>query len=741
MADEDTPALDPSQAYAALQAYADRYGRLPLLLLAHVAVPQSFRADLVNLTKVNFLPEAGDDLMVDADVLFSPLVEPQGAGFYRLDREVRYQCMILLDAVYRHGPERRRTAVARFLLAYLDDLDRRPQSSEDPLLVEYLETERHLAAAIIDPAGAAERIARALKSFTEQKTRTRVHFTEMADALSVPLAGYPELLAYVRGVGALQSGNEKEAGRLLARVGSKSIKIGDVDLQPAIEGQRDTRRTSAPATPLAHPSREPSPPDRDISPQMQRDTDHRTSIFVSYSVNDDQPMPPAEQGWVTSMLRDLERALDTLLGGRRTYSIVGDNLPQIRDNWFEDHLAGQARRSDLLIMIMSPSWLARAFCRREFDWFIEGHSDSLAGRLFVIEPTPVDRDQEIPELVRELVWYRFYRRDENHGTAFTLRRFPYSEEREYFAKIHDLASDIRRRLESTDGESAGPRESSAPTLFLAEVTDDLEMLRDGLRRYLVQYGVEVAPTTTHRLERSEFEQSMKRDLAKSALFVQLLGPFSGRRPPDVPEGFVQLQYDLAQHAGVPILQWRNPEIDVANVADWSLRKLLELETVHVAPFEEFKRTVRDRFRRLLEPTPTAKPLASRVPFVFIDAGREDRASAEEIGKGMDERFAWAMPISFAGKGRAAEEVRQDLEESLIDADGIVIVYGVVPPSWVRSQLRLCQKLSPRRRRPLRLLALVLAPPLPKPPIPIGLPGLLTIEIDALLPVLEQRLLA
>ena len=155
--------LGPAEAYAALERYAGRYGQLPLRLLIHAAVPQGYRADLLNLIKMNFLPEAGSDLSVDADVLFSSLSEGMGGGFYRLDQEVRGQCLMLLDAAFKHGRERRSISVARFLLAYVTQAERSPRSAEDPLLSEFLATQSWVATSFIDPRDTARRFAQALE--------------------------------------------------------------------------------------------------------------------------------------------------------------------------------------------------------------------------------------------------------------------------------------------------------------------------------------------------------------------------------------------------------------------------------------------------------------------------------------------------------------------------------------------------------------------------------------------------
>lgn len=89
--------LGVEEAYGALENYGRTYGELPLRLLLHVAVPQRFRADFVNLAKLNFLPaEAQGNLSLDADVLFAPMVEHLGAGYFQMDAEVRRQSLMLL---------------------------------------------------------------------------------------------------------------------------------------------------------------------------------------------------------------------------------------------------------------------------------------------------------------------------------------------------------------------------------------------------------------------------------------------------------------------------------------------------------------------------------------------------------------------------------------------------------------------------------------------------------------------
>jgi len=63
------------------------------------------------------------------------------------------------------------------------------------------------------------------------------------------------------------------------------------------------------------------------------------------------------------------------------------------------------------------------------------------------------------------------------------------------------------------------------------------------------------------------------------VFIQLLSAASGRMPADLPPDYVRCQYELAQELNLPILQWRDPDVKLADVADDRHRELLQLATV------------------------------------------------------------------------------------------------------------------------------------------------------------------
>ena len=452
-------------------------------------------------------------------------------------------------------------------------------------------------------------------------------------------------------------------------------------------------------------------------------------VFISYAHVDDNPIYPAQRGWVSVLVDNLGRYLAKKLGRTEAFSNWYDKAQLKGHHSIHDHIPDQAKRSALFLAVLSPGYVSSEFCLRELQAFIDAHSDRLAERVYVLELEPLE-DRTVPELFRDIRKYRFYKFDEQQVPRTFAMPEPRTDEREYYQKIEDLARDIASKLASEK-----PVTKSGPAVFLADVTDDLELRRDEIRRYLDQAGVGVLPTSSYRLDREEFERSLTSDLGSSAVFVQLLGQVVGKRPPDVPDGFNWLQLELAKRAGLPILQWRSPDLDLSKVEPALQKKLLELETVRAMPFEDFKKSIIDIFKKATappppppQPSPHGGP-ATNPSMIFINADPVDKASADAIKESLGDRFGWSMPLSLYDSEARPDELQQDMEANLINSEGMFIVYGAARPAWVTSQIQLYRKLAPRRQSSLRLLAVVQAPPAPKAPISIGLPGLLTIEID------------
>lgn len=223
--------LEVHEAYAALEQFAADYGRDPLLLLMHAAVPETLRPDLLNLIRVNFLAAHGPDPSLEADVLFSPLSTALGGGYYRIDPQVRWHCLVMLRSLHRHDPRPRIRRIAELLWRYVEAREHAASRTADPQMAEFLDIQRWVALAFLEPASAAHAFADALRQVDASTSSVALRLGGLASAIEVPLAGQPELIAYARGLDALAGGNDDEASRLLGALGSDEIRVGDIVLK------------------------------------------------------------------------------------------------------------------------------------------------------------------------------------------------------------------------------------------------------------------------------------------------------------------------------------------------------------------------------------------------------------------------------------------------------------------------------------------------------------------------------
>lgn len=458
-------------------------------------------------------------------------------------------------------------------------------------------------------------------------------------------------------------------------------------------------------------------------------------VFVSYAHVDDQPFIEGgaglgrSSGWVSTLVRHLKNEMAQKFGRSDAVSVWFDSHNLRGNHRLIDEIAARLERAGIFVAILSPGYIASQWCLDEARLFAQGCGGDPGRRLFVIEKAPLDGEAAPPACAGRRA-YRFWYIDRAEQPRTFAIPQPHADEIDYFRQIEDVARDLRdlcRALRGNQANAPAPAASAsvglgpgAAEVFLAEVTDDLEFKREEVRRYLEQQNVPVLPELSYPLGRAEFAAALDGDLANSRLFVQLLGPMPGKRPRDVPDGYGWLQLEGARRRGLPILQWRSPDLDLTAIAWPRHRELLELETVQATSLESFKRAI----LAALAPPPAPPPRRDTGPrpLVFLNTEPRHRAIAADIRGAIGNRAVWAEPL-FEGP---AETVREDLEQNLIDCDAMVMVYAD-NPGWARAQLRNFHKLAPRRDRPVRVIPVIDAPPEQKPEIGFFLPEMVMID--------------
>ena len=466
---------------------------------------------------------------------------------------------------------------------------------------------------------------------------------------------------------------------------------------------------------------------------------YNQDIFISYAHVDDEPFdaagPDKSLGWVAALVRHLENCLAREIGRKEDFTLWKDKYNLHGNDALTTEITTKLRQTGVFVSILSPGYLASTWCRDEANLFTQHFANNLAGRVFVVERAPLADDAVLPHGLTGRRNHRFWYLDGDKKPRTFAKPMSDEDEIQYYRQVEDLARDIHRQLNvmasgplpaatqratrPLTGKGANG-DNGAGVAFLAEVTEDLEFRRLEVRRYLEQQGVLVLPQSSLPLGRAQFEAALDADLARSRVFVQLLGPLPGKRPSDVPDGYGWLQYECARRRAPHVLQWRNPDLDLAGIEWPRHRELLQLETVHATSLETFKSAVAVA---LAPPPPPVQPRATDGrPFVFLNTEPRHLEIAAEIRVAIGDRAACAETM----RAGPAEVVRTDFEENLIGCDAMVMVYAD-NAGWARAQLRAFLKQASRREDPVRSIRVIDVPAEPKPELGFHLPEMVIID--------------
>ena len=220
-----------------------------------------------------------------------------------------------------------------------------------------------------------------------------------------------------------------------------------------------------------------------------------SDVFISYAHLDNQELMEGHKGWVANFHRALEIRVSQLLGAHP--QIWRD--PKLKgSDFFENTLLDRLKRVGVLLSVVSPRYLKSDWTKRELLEFwknaeqeggvlIDGRS-----RVFKVMKTPVPVDAQPPQL-QKMLGYEFFRIDPESGRVRELDQvFGPEAQRDFWMKVDDVAHDLSALLESIHQAEHVPDEPKA-TVFLAEVTSDLQAEYETIRRDLQEQGCTVLP--------------------------------------------------------------------------------------------------------------------------------------------------------------------------------------------------------------------------------------------------------
>lgn len=456
---------------------------------------------------------------------------------------------------------------------------------------------------------------------------------------------------------------------------------------------------------------------------------YQYDIFVSYAHVDNSPLPGAEQGWVSTLINGLRNHLGQKLGRADAYQLWLDNHEPTNAQLIanrQQHISNSA----LLLLILSPAYVASEYCMLELNHFITQHGIE-TGRIFIIEHDYIEAEER-PNSLESIMGYPFWIRD--HATQ-QVRKLgipkPNPErEFEYYQRLDDVAREMVCKLKSMQQTENPCAENMTPmtTVFLAAATEDLIEQRSKIKRYLIQQNIRVLPENS-----TGFNPSIHADLEQSQLFIQLLSD-----KPDA--GYADYQYKQAKAAKLNIVQWRPQFIDPEQVSDPLQRDLLMTDTVVVMGLVEFQHYVSQQIIKWQKMEAERQHQAQFLQqiqqqteqdiVVFIDANPEDMNLGQQISEVLHHHgIAYTLPLPITPQTKAAE-IRKDLKNNLLYSDALLVLYGEATPEWVRGQLWEVRRLQGNRKQSLKVLAVFNQLSQQKPPLNMNLPNMRLLECSS-----------
>ena len=432
----------------------------------------------------------------------------------------------------------------------------------------------------------------------------------------------------------------------------------------------------------------------------------RHQIFVSYAHVDNQAETDDLDGWVTHLVRELERRISGQIGRKEFVYFKIDHQLNGHEQ-LDEQIRTAIRESSIFLLIGSNGYLASDWCmNQELSQFL---GDFGGERIVIVEKMPYNR-AALPKPVANRVGKAFWEEDRIKGewrtfgdpVAAALTDAKYQE------RINRLSQEMAALLLTTtkpDNGSASPAvvETSAegkPAVYLAESSEDLDEDRDSVRSYLLQHNMAVFSPDRFPADPNQYRAELKKLLHRDGIiFAQLLSGSRGRRlaEGDDTSRCVRLQYEVAAGQHVPIYQWRSRSLDVEAVTNENHRALLLGSDVQVSSLEEFKALLVDRAQ-----APPARVVVSR------DKDADDQLARQVL--------ATVRELTFTADVAAITDQQDLLEPKLRNCEALIFVHGSVQTENLRNHFRECSAVIRRRLGPPPTRAILIGPPPNKPPL-------------------------
>ena len=424
-------------------------------------------------------------------------------------------------------------------------------------------------------------------------------------------------------------------------------------------------------------------------------------IFISYAHIDNETLTKEQQGWI-DMLHD---ALDLYLG-----QLLGEKPriwrdPKLQGNdYFGEEIVDELMKAALLVSVLSPRYVNSRWCMEELQKFLEtaeGQGGVRIGnksRILKVVKTDIPLEKH-PADIRGLLGYEFFEVDPQTGRPREFMGFGREPNPEYWAKLDDLAYDIRQLLELLKSEQPPPAPTGV-TVYLAETTSDLKDARDQIRRELQVHGHTVLPDQPLPQSGPNLETVVRENLERCALSIHLIGAHYGVVPEKTDRSTVEIQHALSathsqQDAGFfSRIVWLPGDLQIDEDRQTAFVKdlldgagLRRGDELLRTTLEELKTTIRHKLsviQSTSEGSGTGEDAPDGLTRIYLIYDRADAGNILRLKDYLYDRGFEVLTPLFDGD---ETDLREEHQENLRICDAALIYYGDATEAWMRGKLR------------------------------------------------------
>ena len=232
-----------SRTQRSIEAFKNRFGRPHFVLACHAALPLSFTPELLYGLWANFQQDCQGGMLdipwiAASDLLLSEFCDEVGHQLYEMDRFIRNELVRQLREDPAFGASRVE-AIAQFVSSYVHE----QAKSDDPDMRDFAQAQQWTALAYTKSEVAAQQLALALSHAYQHDRDDLLRLALIVEALEDPLADFPQLLAYARGMAYLARGDLEAAKAEFEKMdlSNKQLDTAGVTLAIPLKTERATK--------------------------------------------------------------------------------------------------------------------------------------------------------------------------------------------------------------------------------------------------------------------------------------------------------------------------------------------------------------------------------------------------------------------------------------------------------------------------------------------------------------------